>query len=184
MKPIETSRNRAVMAVLAAALAAACAAPAPPDTPEQRQEKALEVAGLEVEKGGLDEALDTGADFALAASLDTLAAQLGREPTDAEADRVRAILRGALAEVLTAERWQQAAASVYARHLTPAELEDIAAFYRSSTGTKLMGLQSEISSDLGDAAEAILGERGDEFARLVDTALADEFPELKQETEE
>ena len=70
------------------------------------------------------------------------------------------------------------------RHLTPAELEDIAAFYRSSTGTKLMGLQSEISSDLGDAAEAILGERGDEFARLVDTALADEFPELKQETEE
>ena len=169
------------MAVLAAALAGACAAPAPPDTPELRREKALEVARLEVQKGGLDEALDSGADFALAASLSTLAAQLGREPTDSEADRVRAILRSALAEVLTAERWQPAAAAVYARHLTPAELEDVAAFYRSPAGTRILGLQAELSRDLGDAAEEILGQNQDVFARLVDDSLASEFPELAAE---
>jgi hypothetical protein len=180
----KTGPGRLPAVVLAAVLAGACGVPAPPDTPELRQEKAVDVARLEVEKGGLDEALDTGADFALATSLDTLAAQLGREPTDAEANRVRAILRSALAEVLTAERWQQASAAVYARHLAPAELEAIAAFYRSPTGTRLLGLQSEISNDLGDAAEEILGQGEDEFARLVDAALANEFPDLKQETEE
>jgi hypothetical protein len=169
--------------VVGAALAVGCGGP-PPDTPELRQEKALEVARLEVEKGGLDEALDSGADYALAASLDALAGELGREPTEDEAARVRAVLRSALAEVLTAERWQRAAAAVYAGHLTPAELEALAAFYRSPTGTRLLGLQSEISSDLGDAAEEILGQGEDEFARLVDEGLAEEFPELEPETEE
>ncbi len=171
------------LVVLGAALAVACGSP-PPDTPELRQEKALEVARLEVEKGGLDEALDSGADYALAASLDALSGELGREPTEEEAARVRGVLRSVLAAVLTAERWQEASAAVYARHLTPDELEDLAAFYRSPTGTRILGLQSELSSDLGDAAEEILGEREGEFARLVDEALAEEFPELKQETGE
>lgn len=184
MKLGRTDKEMILTTVLVAALAAACSAPAPPDTPELRQEKALEVARLEIEKGGLDEALDSGADFALAASLDALATQLGREPSEAEADRVRAILRSALAEILTAETWQQASAAVYARHLTPAELEDIAAFYRSPTGTTLLGLQSRLSADLGDAAEEILGEGQNEFARLVDEALAGEFPELSAEAEE
>ena len=65
-------RTPFALLVLGAALAMACGGP-PPDTPELRQEKALEVARLEVEKGGLDEALDSGADYALAASLDALA---------------------------------------------------------------------------------------------------------------
>jgi hypothetical protein len=67
---------------------------------------------------------------------------------------------------------------VYARHLTPAELDDLAAFYRTATGGKLLSIQADLTDELGDAAEAIVVENEMAFAERVDEALAAAFAEL------
>jgi hypothetical protein len=156
---------------------AACSQPA--DTPELRLERAREVAQLEVEGGALDDALNTGADIALAAAGAAFEAQLGRPATEDERKRLRGIFRDALAEFLTAEVWVEQSAAVYARLLTPAELAELAAFYRTSTGTRLLSIQAELTAELGDAAEAIVVENEQAFAERVDSTLATEFPELE-----
>ncbi len=169
---------RTAGATVALLAASACGQMA--DTPELRLEKAREVAQLEVQGGALDEALNLGADIAMAASLDALVAQLGREATTAEQTRVRDIFRDALAEFLTPATWVDASATVYARHLTPSELDDLANFYRTTTGSKILSLQEEMTTELGDAAEQIVVENELAFAESVDAALAEAFPELAQ----
>jgi hypothetical protein len=91
---------------------------------------------------------------------------------------VRGIFRDALAEFLTPDVWVEASAAVYAEHLTAAELDDLAAFYRTSTGSKLLSLQEELTNQLGNAAEAIVVQNEAAFAERVDAALAEAFPEM------
>jgi len=172
------NRNLSAAAAIALLSVGACTQLA--DTPELRLEKARVVAQLEVANGALDDALNLGADIAMAASLDALVAELGRVVTAEEQSRVRSIFRQALAEFLTPATWEEASAAVYAQHLTPAELEDLARFYRSPAGTKILSLQEELTSELGDAAEQIVVENQMAFAESVDAALAEEFPELAQ----
>jgi len=160
----------------AALLLGACAQPA--DTPEARLEKAREVAQLEVDGGALADALNLGADIAWTASADALAMELGRPVTEEEEGRVRGIFRDALAEFLTPEAWVQTSAAVYAEQLTTPELHELAAFYRTATGSKLLSLQEELTNQLGDAAEAIVVENQTAFAERVDAALAEAFPEI------
>ena len=165
-----------VMAAAGVLLLSACAQPA--DTPELRLERARQVARLEIEGGALDDALNVGADIALAAAGDALERELGRPVTDEERERVHGIFREALAEFLTPEVWVEQSAVVYARHLTPAELNELAAFYGTSTGSKLLSMQADLTHELGDAAEAIVVENEMAFAGRVDEALAAAFPEL------
>lgn len=153
------------------------------DTPEIRLELAREVAQLEIMNGALDDALNLGADIALSASADALDKELGRAATSEEREKVRSIFRKALAEFITPEAWVEVSAKVYAQHLTPAELKDLTAFYKTSTGSKLLSLQEELTAELGDAAEAIFVENEIAFAEKVDKALAQTFPELGQEKE-
>ena len=155
------NRNLSAAAAIALLSVGACTQLA--DTPELRLEKAREVAQLEVENGALDDALNLGADIAMAASLDALTGELGRVVTAEEQSRVRSIFRQALAEFLT-----------------PAELDDLARFYRSPAGTKILSLQAELTADLGDAAEQIVVENEMAFAEAIDAALAEQFPELAQ----
>lgn len=151
------------------------------DTPEIRLERAREVAQLEIANGALDDALNLGADIALAASADALDQELGRPATEEEREQVRNIFRKALAKFITPETWLKVSAAVYAQHLTPTELKALAAFYRTSTGSKLLVLQAEITAELGDAAEAIFVKNEMAFAEHVDKALAETFPEIGQE---
>jgi len=160
----------------AALLLGGCAQQA--DTPELRHEKARDVSQLEVDGGALGDALNLGADIAWAASADALERELGRSVTAEEQDRVRGIFRDALAEFLTPEAWVEASAAVYAEHLTAAELDDLAAFYRTPTGSKLLSLQEELTNQLGDAAEAIVVANEMAFAERVDEALAEAVPAL------
>lgn len=163
-------------AAVGAIVLAACAQPA--DTPEARLAQAREVAQIEVDGGALADALNLGAAIAWTASAEALAMELGRPVTEPEEERVRGILRDALAEFLTSEAWVEASAAVYAEHLTPAELEELAAFYRTGTGTKLLSIQAALTDQLGDAAEAIVVQNEMAFATRVDEALAEAFPEL------
>lgn len=151
------------------------------DTPELRLERAREVANLEITHGALDDALNLGADIAMAASADALDEELGRQATKDEQEQVHSIFRKALAEFITPEAWVEVSAKVYAQHLTPAELKDVTAFYNTSTGSKLLGLQAEITAKLGDAAEAIFIKNEKAFAEYVDKVLAETFPEIGQE---
>lgn len=151
------------------------------DTPEIRLARALEVAQLEITNGALDDALNLGADIALTASADALDRELGRAATSEELEQVRSIFRKALAEFITPEAWVEVSAKVYAQHLTAAELKDLTAFYTTPTGSKLLGLQAEITTELGDAAEAIFIKNELAFAERVDKALAETFPEIGQE---
>ncbi|KPK09114.1 MAG: hypothetical protein AMS20_00985 [Gemmatimonas sp. SG8_28] len=154
-----------------------CAAPVA-DTPEARLEQARDVAQLEVDGGALNDALNLGADIAWTASADALAMELGRPVTEQEEAQVRGIFRDALAEFLTPEAWVEASAAVYADQLTAAELDDLARFYRTATGTKLLSIQEQLTTRLGDAAEAIVVANEAAFAARVDEALAEAFPEI------
>jgi len=150
------------------------------DTPELRLKRAEEVAALEVEHGAFDSALDRGANIALSASLVTLGEELKRPTTEADKDRLRGILRGALAEFMTKEAWMKVESEAYASHLTAAELADLAKFYRTSTGSRLLTVQSDLTTEMSEAADKLFAENRDSFAKRVEEEVDKAFPELAQ----
>jgi len=159
-------------------LTLACAAPtAPPaeDTPENRMERSQVLARMEVDGGALDATLDLGASLAHDFTNDMLTIDLGRELSTEEQQKVLGIMRATLADVLTRERFEEAVAEVYAKHFTPAELDEAIAFFASPTGAKTLSLQGVITDQVGDAAEAIVEEHLEAFSSAVDQALAAEF---------
>ena len=151
------------------------------DTPELRLKRAEEVAALEVEHGAFDSALDRGANIALSASLVTLGEELKRPTTEADKERLRGILREALAEFMTKEAWIKVESAVYARHLTVSELDDLAAFYRSASGSKLLTVQSALTTEMSEEAEKIFAENRESFAKRVGEAVNKAFPEIAPE---
>jgi Uncharacterized protein conserved in bacteria (DUF2059) len=148
------------------------------DTPELRLKLAEEVAALEVEHGAFDSALDRGANIALSASIVTLGEQLGRPTTEADKELLRGILREALAEFMTKEAWTKVESDVYARHLTASELGDLAAFYKTASGSKLLNVQSALTTEMSDAAEKLFAERRESFEKRVGEAVDKAFPEI------
>lgn len=167
--------------ILIAVALGACAPVEPPDTPELRMDKARAMARLEIGGGGLERTLDLGASLATEATADALVLELGREPTAGERARVEAIMRTSLAEFLTAEVLEDAAAEVYAAHFTAAELDRALAFFASPTGAKIVGLQRQIEDELGIALEAVVEAHLDAFITSVDEGLARELPGLGAE---
>jgi len=165
------------------AMVVACAPQAPPDTPELRMEKARALAALQVGKGGgsYEETLDRGAALALEATTDALTIELGRELSDEEALQVKAVMRGAIAEVLTPERWAAAATEVYAAHISAADLEAALEFYSSPAGIRILGLQATIDRQMADAVEGIVVSDLGVVTAAIDSGLADLFPELAEE---
>ena len=151
------------------------------DTPELRLKLAEEVAALEVEHGAFDSALDRGANIALSASIVTLGEQLGRPTTEADKERLHGILREALAEFMTKEAWIKVESAVYARHLTVSELGDLAAFYRTASGSKLLTVQSDLTTEISDAAEKIFAENRESYVKRVGEAVDKAFPEIAKE---
>ena len=167
---------------MVALLALAACAPEK-DTPELRLKLAEEVAALEVEHGAFDSALDRGANIALSASIVTLGEQLGRPTMDADKESLRGILRGALAEFMTKEAWMKVATTVYAAHLTTSELGDLAAFYKTPSGSKLLTVQSALTTEMSDAAEKLFAENRESFEKRVGEAVDKAYPELSQGVE-
>jgi hypothetical protein len=151
------------------------------DTPELRLKRAEEVAALEVEHGAFDSALDRGANIALSASLITLGEELKRPTTEADKERLQGILREALAGFMTKEAWIKVESAVYARHLTVSELDDLAAFYRSASGSKLLTVQSALTTEMSEEAEKIFAENRESFAKRVGEAVNKAFPEIAPE---
>jgi len=151
------------------------------DSPEARLEQARALTALEVQSGALDDMLDEGAALAREATADMLMLELEREPTEEQLAQLEAIMRESLAEFLTADLWQETVAGVYARHFTAAELQQAVAFYGSPMGRKILGLQSSLDAEVGDAVEAVLEVHSDEFTARVDKALEERFPELTEE---
>jgi hypothetical protein len=170
-----------IVGVVILGLVVGCEREALPDTPELRMEKARALAALEAgDGGGYEETLDLGASLATDSTVDPLMLELGRELTDQEKLEVQGVMRGALAEVLPPDQWQRAAAEIYAEHLSPADLEAVMEFYTSPVGAKILGLQSTLDEQMGDAVDAIVEQRLEEFIGLVDQGLAELFPELNE----
>jgi hypothetical protein len=156
--------------------------PAPPaDSPENRAEEAQLLAGLEAAAGGYERMLDDGAELAASATTQALVLELGREPTDEEASAVQAIMRSALAEVLTEEAWLEGVSGVYAAHLTAAELADTRAFYASDAGQRILHVAPMIDNDVEAALGSLFDAHEDQLAELIDGGLAERFPELAEE---
>lgn len=173
------------MGFLILGLVIGCAPQAPPDTPELRLEKAGVLASLEVgDGGGYEETLDLGAALARDSVVDALVLELGRQLTNEEGHEVQAVMRNALASVLTPEEWKSAAAEIYAGHFTPAELDAAIEFYSSPTGAKILGLQNTLDQQMGDAVDDIVDQDLDDFVGMIDTGLAELFPQLAEEVEE
>jgi len=179
MRTITGSRNLATAVLLV--LAMACAQSVPPDTPELRLEKALALAAMEIGDGGAyEDTLDLGASLAIDATHDALVLELGRTLTGEEIQQVEAVMRDALAEIVTADEWLQAAAGIYAAHFTPAELDAAMKFYSSPVGAKILGSQSTLDNAMADAVDVMVDERLEEFIELVDDGLTELFPEVEE----
>jgi len=169
-----------MIAIVAVLTLAGCASQK--DTPELRLARATEVATIEFEHGVFDNAVDRAANIALSASIVTLGEELKRPTTEADKDRLRGILRGALAEFMTKDAWMKVESETYARHLTAAELGDLAAFYRTSTGKKLLTVQSDLAIEMSEAADKIFAENRASFEKRVGEEVDKAFPELAQGT--
>lgn len=151
------------------------------DTPELRLKLAQEIAAFEIEHGAFDGALDRGANIALSASLVTLGEQLKRPTTEADKERLQGIIREALGEFMTKEAWIKVESAAYARHLTAAELGDLIAFYKTASGSKLITVQSALSTEMSDEAEKIFAANRDSFVKRVGEAVNKAFPEIAPE---
>lgn len=159
----------------------ACSQPAPiEDSPEARLDQARALTAAEVASGALDSMLDEGAALAREATADMLMLELEREPSEADLAQLEAVMRAGLAEILTADLWQETVAKVYAENFTAAELQAVGEFYSSPTGRKVLSLQRSLDEQAGDAVEAVLEVHSDEFAARIDAALAETFPELAE----
>jgi hypothetical protein len=151
------------------------------DSPEARQAEAQTFARLSIAGGSLDDALEKGADLGEDYSIDMLAVELGREPSDAERATVRKIMRDALSEILTPEVWTETLVSVCTDFFTAGELHEINDFLQSTTGAKFLSIESEVADAVNDRAEAVFMENIDAFIARVDDGLAGAFPELADE---
>jgi len=175
-----TQHIRLILFVMALALVTACTAQSV-DAARTPEEAALELARLSTELGSLGATLDRGADWALDASMDSLTLELGREPSAAEKETVRAILRSVLGEFLTAEIWEASITEVYGQHFSAEELGALMAFYQSPAGRKSLQLQDQLTDEVDDVMGAAVERRMDEFIARVDDELASAFPALQDE---
>jgi hypothetical protein len=167
-----------VIALVSLLVAVCCAGTEVADTPESRSKAAAALARLEIESGGLDKVLDDGADWGLSYSTESLELELGRQLTPEESESVREIIRASLAEILTAERWEQVLTGVYSESFTAQELDDIRTFFESPAGGKVLRTESSLADQVGAAGDVVFEEHLDEFVARVDEGLAEEFGEL------
>jgi hypothetical protein len=168
--------RRLVVLGLFIALAVGCASHDGADSSRTAEESARELARLSIELGSLDAALGRAADWTWSASVDAFTLELGREPSEEENDRGRAILREVLGEFLTPELWGESIALVYTERFTAAELNEMVRFYGSPVGRKVLSLEGEVTDAVDDEIGAALGEgRLEEFIARVDEALGAEF---------
>ena len=151
------------------------------DSPEARQAEAETFARLSIEGGSLSRALEEGAALGEAYSLETLKIELGRDLSDADRETVRGIMSDALGEILTPELWSQILTSVCTEYFTAGELHEINEFFQSSTGSKFLSIESQLSDAVNDQADAIFEQNIDTFIARVDEALGQAFPELADE---
>jgi hypothetical protein len=170
------------ISIVAVALAAGCAQEAPPaNTPEHRLELARRLVDLEAAAGGYDRMLDDGAALAGNATADAMVLDLGREPTDEESEAVEAIMREAIAGVITQDAWREAVAGVYAERFTAPELAEAVGFYGSVVGQKILGIGESLDDDVVATLGDILSSSEAELSAAIDAALAERFPELAEE---
>jgi len=148
------------------------------DTPELRLAKAVELAQLDIKGGAFENALSRATTLAFTASVGALEDEMERPATDDEKERLRGILRQALSEFITPEAWIKVASTVYAKHLTAAELGEVEAFYSSPAGAKVVSLQGTFGAEMGEAAEALFAENRDRFVKRVDEAVVKAFPDI------
>lgn len=168
--------HRFVVLGLFIVLTVGCASHDGADSSRTAEEAAQELSRLSIEQGALDSALGRAADWTWSASTDALTLELGREPSEEENDRGRAILREVLAEFLTPGLWEESITSVYVDRFTAAELNEIVRFYSSPVGRKVLSLEGEVTDAVDDKIGEALGEeRLEEFIARVDEALRVEF---------
>ena len=165
-----------VVLALCIVLAVGCALQDGAGPSRTAEEAAEELARLSIELGSLDAAVGRAADWTWSASLDALTLELGREPSEEENDRGRAILREVLAEFLTPELWEESIARVYMDRFTAVELNEMVRFYGSPVGRKVLTLEGEVTDAVDEEIGEALGEeRLEEFITRVDDALGAEF---------
>jgi len=161
---------------LAILLAASCAAQEGGGASQTAEEASRELARLSVELGALDAALDRATGWTWAASSDAVVLELGREPSEEEQARARAVLRQVIGEFLTPALWEESVARVYAEHFSAAELNEMVRFYGSPVGRKVLSLETRLSDEVDDRiGESLGGETLEAFIARVDEALGAEL---------
>jgi hypothetical protein len=167
--------------IMTVSIAIGCGGAAPPpDSPENRLDLARALTDLEAAAGGYDRMLDDGAALAGNATADAMVLDLGREPTDEESKAVEAIMRDAIAGVITQDAWREAVAGVYAERFTAPELAAALEFFNSATGQKILESDETVDDDVVSTLGDMLTSSQAELSAAIDAALAERFPELAE----
>src|SRR5262245_2948318 len=147
---------------------------------DARQRLARELAGLmldETARRGLDDQVSV----VIVRSIGlTLQGRLNRPLQEAEWRMLGDIITRFVADTLTAERIEELASEVYARHFDEAELRELLRFQRSEIGRKAARLTPIIGAATADAIDAEIRESPGMPRLLVELGRA--FPVLQPQS--
>lgn len=106
---------------------------------------------------------------------------LNRDLTNAEKEILKDISIDTLSENITNDEWVSAVGKVYQRLLTTQELQELLEFYNTSTGRRLLRLQTTIYKQAASAGKELVESRMDRLIAALQSKLKKEMPDLMAE---
>lgn len=103
-------------------------------------------------------------------------ARTGRPMTTAEQEKVSSAFQRSFRKVFPQAEWETLMSEIIARHFTEDDLREVLGFYRTPVGAKVMRLNTVVSQDGASAGERFIRTREQEFNRVFQEELRQEFP--------
>jgi hypothetical protein len=169
------------MGILLALLLGPSPARAQPDAPYP---EAAELAGLVLDSGMFDVAMEAALKPAMAPITLALEHQLRRKLAPEEGATLARILEQALRDTFPRPLWAELYARVLAGKVPRGDARELLRFYRTPLGRKALALSAVLSREGAAAGEELARSRAHEFGQRFTGELARQMPALRRELED
>ena len=175
MRPLSASL---VILSLAGGLLTASLTAAQDDSLEAR-----EIASLLFTSDSFDPVFSQAAKVGTSIMKVGLEGRLGRQLSEDEARRLEEIFTRAAKEVIPRSDFEAHYVDLLVQHFAPQELKDLAAFYRTPLGAKVLRFSSVMIAEGNAGVQRILKAHERDFHERFRAEFMREFPALRQELE-